>query len=134
MPKSSPKPRKRPPSAALVFASHLLLFFALGCLLYHLVPRFDSSFREMHLHLTTSTKLILRVSHLLVSYWYLAVLLTIPYYFLLKWINRLDEKRPGLMTFWTILIWYAGAFLLMYMAFCLITSFPAVSGTTDFSP
>jgi type II secretory pathway component PulF len=131
MTKPSTKPRKRPPSLLLVFASHLLLFFALGCLLYHLVPRFDDTFREWELHPPGHTALVLSVSRLLVSYWYLAILLTIPYYFLLKAINRLDEKSPGLLTFWTILIWYAGAFFLIFVAFALISMF--ISGTQSLS-
>lgn len=65
------------------------------------------------------------------SYWYLAILLVIPYYFLLKWIKSLDDKRPGLLTFWTILIGFAGALFLIFVAFALISMF--ISGTQSLS-
>lgn len=125
--------RKLPPKLPLVFASHLLLFFALGCLFYHLVPRFDASFHEWQIKINSHTAFVLGISRWLMSYWYLAILLIIPYYFLLKWIKRLDEKRPGLLTFWTLFIWYAGASFLVFTAYCLITSFPELTGMTGLS-
>ncbi len=116
---------KRPPSINLVFASHLLLFLALGCVLFFIVPGFDATFREMELdrRQPTSTRFFVHLSRLVVRFWYLVILLALPYYFAVRGIYQLNHRRPGLMVFWAILVWYAGAFFLIYLSFCLTTAF-----------
>jgi type II secretory pathway component PulF len=126
-----PKPtaRKKPPNTNLVFASHFLLFLALGCILYFLIPAFDESFRKFELRPPTSTIFFLQLSQVIVRYWYLAIPLAVLYYFLLLGIRKIDAHRPGFAVFWTILIWYAGAFLLIYLSYSFIIAFQAIVDT-----
>jgi type II secretory pathway component PulF len=121
--------RKRAPSIRLIYTSHVLLYLALGCILFFLVPEFAKTFQTKTWQLPSSTQFIVQLSKLAVRYWYVALFLTVPYYFVLRIVARIDAKSPGFAVFWLLLIWFFGAFILMYWAYALILPFQMADGT-----
>lgn len=107
-----------------------MLFAALGCILYFLVPEFAKTIRDRGGEAPPATQFLLQLSRLVVRYWYAALLLAVPYFLVLRIVGAIEAKSRGFAVFWLLLVWFFGAFILMYWAYALILPFQMSGETT----
>jgi hypothetical protein len=88
-----------------MFLRHLFFLAAIGLVLIFVVPSFEKMFVEFEIKIPPPTLLILAISRLAVSYWYLAIVAAPLYFLFLLGAQSLDRHISGFNLGWAILFW-----------------------------
>ena len=101
---------------AWMLLAHFLAAVALIVALVRTVPQFLKLFEDFDAAMPTMTELVIRLSHVVVQYWYLLVpLVLVVDAAVLLGLRLLPGKAKGLSTVWAVLVLVAAILLLGFI-------------------